>query len=309
MAKNEKKASAEKEPKTKGSKVTFVIGIVLCVILIPILIINCTLIINGFVTDRPPSVFGYTPLVVLTESMDPLIAEGDVIFAKDVDADDIKVGDVISFFDPASPDDAVLTHRVIAIETDEEGNRSAITAGDNNAKREYETDKIFASGTPDGSDERLQLEKAQIIEDANKPGYEYVVYGGQKDEDGKVTFEHRDVKELPLTNSEIIGIYSYTNIPAVGKVVMFMQSTWGWVICIAIPLLAFLAYELVSRKKKDNSKAKDMDALLAELEALKAAKAAAEGATTASENAEANEAAEAAENDSTNDADNVSTEE
>lgn len=309
MANKEKKAPVEKEPKTKGSKVTFAIGIVLCVILIPILIINCTLIINGFVTDRPPSVFGYTPLVVLTESMDPLIAEGDVIFAKDIDADDIKVGDVISFFDPASPDDAVLTHRVIAIETDEEGNRLAITAGDNNAKREYETDKVFASGASEGSDEKLKIEKAQIVKDEKKPGYEYVVYGGQKDEDGKVTFEHRDVKELPLTNSEIIGIYSYTNIPAVGKVVMFMQSTWGWVICIAIPLLAFLAYELISRKKKDNSKAKDMDALLAELEALKAAKAAAEGATTTSENAEATEAAEAAENDSTNDADNASTEE
>lgn len=310
MAKNEKKASAEKEPKTKGSKVTFVIGIVLCVILIPILIINCTLIINGFVTDRPPSVFGYTPLVVLTDSMDPLIAEGDVIFAKDVDADDIKVGDVISFFDPASPDDAVLTHRVIAIETDEEGNRSAITAGDFNANRDYERDKVLAKDTPEGSEEKLKLEKAHIVKDEKKPGYEYVVYGGGKDAEGKdIAFEHKDSKAVPLTDSEIIGIYSYTNVPAVGKVVMFMQGTWGWIICIAVPLLAFLAYELVTRKKKDKSKEKDMDALLAELEALKAAKAAAEGATTASENAEANEAAEAADNDSTNDADNASTEE
>jgi hypothetical protein len=60
---------------------------------------------------------------------------------------------------------------------------------------------------------------------------------------------------------------------------MFMQTTWGWVICIAVPLVLFLAYELISRKKSDKSKAKDMDALLAELEALKAAKAAADGAS------------------------------
>ena len=308
MANKEKKAPAEKEPKTKGSKVTFAIGIVLCVILIPILIINCTLIINGFVTDRPPSVFGYTPLVVLTDSMDPLIAEGDVILAKDVNPDDIKVGDVISFFDPASPDDAVLTHRVIAIETDEEGNRSAITAGDNNAKSDYNRDKILAKDAAEGSEEKLKIEKAQIVKDEKKPGYEYVVYGGQKDESGKVTFLHKDSKAVPLTDSEIIGIYSYTNVPAVGKVIMFMQSTWGWVICIAIPLIAFLAYELISRKKKDKSKEKDMDALLAELEALKAAKAAADG-TVAPENAEATEAAEAAENNSTDDADNAPTEE
>ena len=302
MANKEKKVSAEKEPKSKGSKVTFIIGIVLCVILVPILIINCTLIINGFVTDRPPSIFGYTPLVVLTDSMDPLIAEGDVIFAKDINPDDIKVGDVISFFDPASPDDAVLTHRVIAIETDEEGNRSAITAGDNNAKNDYNRDKALAKDTEEGSKEKLNLEKARIVEDEKKPGYEYVVYGGGKDAEGNdIPFLHKDSKPVALTEEEIIGIYSYSSVPAVGKVVMFMQGTWGWIICIAVPLLAFLAYELITRKKKDKSKEKDMDALLAELEALKAAKAAAEG-TSVSENAET-------ENDSSKDAEDAPKEE
>lgn len=309
MNKKEKKNSVEKESKTTGSRVTFIIGVVLCVILVPILIINCTLIINGFVTDRPPSIFGYTPLVVLTDSMDPLIAEGDVIFTKTVNPDEIKVGDVISFFDPASPDDAVLTHRVIAIETDEDGNRSAITAGDNNANRDYERDKILAKDTPEGSEEKLRLEKAQIVEDANKPGYEYVVYGGGKDAEGKeIPFEHRDSNPVPLTDKEIIGIYSYSGVPAVGKFVMFMQGTWGWIICIAVPLIAFLAYELITRKKKDKSKEKDMDALLAELEALKAAKAAAEG-TNVSTDAEANETAETAENDSSKDADDAPKEE
>lgn len=302
MANKEKKVSAEKETKSKGSKVTFIIGIVLCVILVPILIINCTLIINGFVTDRPPSIFGYTPLVVLTDSMDPLIAEGDVILTKDVNPDDIKVGDVISFFDPASPDDAVLTHRVIAIETDEEGNRLATTAGDNNAKSDYERDKMLAKDTAEGSEEKLKIEKAHIVKDENKPGYEYVVYGGGKDAEGKdIAFEHKDSKPVALTDEEIIGVYSYSSVPAVGKVVMFMQGTWGWIICIAVPLLALLTYELLTRKKKDKSKEKDMDALLAELEALKAAKAAAEG-TSVSENAEA-------ENDSSKDAEDAPKEE
>ena len=302
MANKEKKVSAEKETKSKGSKVTFIIGVVLCVILVPILIINCTLIINGFVTDRPPSIFGYTPLVVLTDSMDPLIAEGDVILTKDVNPDDIKVGDVISFFDPASPDDAVLTHRVIAIETDEEGNRSATTAGDNNAKNDYNRDKALAKDTEEGSKEKLNLEKARIVEDEKKPGYEYVVYGGGKDAEGNdIPFLHKDSKPVALTDEDIIGVYSYSGVPAVGKVVMFMQSTWGWIICIAVPLIAFLAYELVTRKKKDKSKEKDMDALLAELEALKAAKAAAEGMSV-SENAEA-------ESDSSKDAEDAPKEE
>ena len=273
MNKKEKKASVAKqdqEPKSTGSKVSLIIGIVLCVILVPILIINCSLIVVGFTQpDRPPSLFGLTPMIVLTDSMEPLINEGDIIIAKTCDPADIKEGDVISFFDPASPTDAILTHRVISV-YEEEGVRYANTAGDNNASSDYERDRLIAKNDKDDPDARLaEVEaKATIKTDATRPDYDYVVYEG-----------HKDSKPVELNDKEIVGTYSYTRLPLVGKVSMFMQTTWGWIICIAVPLVLFLAYELISRKKSDKNKAKDMDALLAELEALKAAKAAAEGAS------------------------------
>jgi signal peptidase len=216
--------------------------------------------------NKPRSFFGYTFLNVLTDGMEPLMKEADLIVVKKVDPNSIKVGDVISFFDPGSPTDAILTHRVISI-YEEDGVRYAITAGDNNANNDYQRDVNNAkkdTNDPDGRLAEVQ-NKATIMKDEKDPSYEYVVYKG-----------HRDSKAVALTEDEIVGAYIYTRIPVVGKISMFMQTTWGWVICIAVPLIAFIAFELISRKKKDKNKDKDMNALLAELEALKAAKAVAE---------------------------------
>jgi signal peptidase len=51
---------------------------------------------------------------------------------------------------------------------------------------------------------------------------------------------------------------------------MFMQSTPGLVVCVAVPLVLFIGYDMLRRRKYDKSKAQDMDALMAELEALRA---------------------------------------
>ena len=49
-----------------------IIGVVLCVILLPILIINCTLIVKGAINeDEVPALGGYAPLIVLSKSMEP----------------------------------------------------------------------------------------------------------------------------------------------------------------------------------------------------------------------------------------------
>lgn len=59
-------------------KIFNIAGIVLCVILIPILILNLTLIIKSYTNkDKVPSIGGYMPLIVLTDSMYPEIKSGD----------------------------------------------------------------------------------------------------------------------------------------------------------------------------------------------------------------------------------------
>ena len=126
-----------KSTKTTLSKKTIilnVIGIILCVILIPILFINCFLIVKGIANkNEVPSIGGNAPLIVLTGSMDPTIKAGDLIVTKKVDAKDVKVDDVISFFDPEGNGSSIVTHRVIGIEIDEtSGEIFFRTQGDNN---------------------------------------------------------------------------------------------------------------------------------------------------------------------------------
>ena len=61
-------------------------GLVLCIILIPMLIINCTLIIKSFVNkDEVPGIGGVMPFIVLSPSMEPDIMTGDIIFCKTID--------------------------------------------------------------------------------------------------------------------------------------------------------------------------------------------------------------------------------
>ena len=121
-----------KEKSSVTHKVLTIIGIVLCVILVPMLIINCTLIVKSYINqDAVPSIGGAVPLIVLTDSMYPKIEKGDLIIGRAEKAENIKVGDVISFFDPAGNGTTIVTHRVIEI-VEEDGQIAWKTQGDNN---------------------------------------------------------------------------------------------------------------------------------------------------------------------------------
>ena len=90
------------------------------------------LIIKSYVnTEEVPTIGGVCPLIVLTDSMLPEISSGDLIICKEIDAKDVKVNDVISFFDPAGNGSSVVTHRVIEI-VEEDGVTKWRTRGDNN---------------------------------------------------------------------------------------------------------------------------------------------------------------------------------
>ncbi|MCP1100914.1 signal peptidase [Aequitasia blattaphilus] len=117
---------------TMKHKFLTVIGTALCVLLIPILLINITLIIKSYTNpEEVPSVGGFVPMIVLTDSMYPQIHSGDLIVGKTIKAEDVKVEDVIIFFDPQSKDDAVVTHRVMEVKN-ENGKISFVTKGDAN---------------------------------------------------------------------------------------------------------------------------------------------------------------------------------
>lgn len=60
--------------------------------------------------EKIPSIFGFKTLTVLTGSMRPSIQPGDLLVAKEINPENIKVGDVITF---KRSKDFIVTHRVI----------------------------------------------------------------------------------------------------------------------------------------------------------------------------------------------------
>lgn len=121
-----------KAPSSVGHKVGTAIGTILCVILVPALIVNIALIIRSFTgSDKVPNLGGYFPLIILTDSMFPEIKGGDLIFCRTAEPEDIAVGDVISFFDPAGNGSSMVTHRVVEV-TQEDGSLAWKTQGDAN---------------------------------------------------------------------------------------------------------------------------------------------------------------------------------
>lgn len=121
-----------KEKTSAAHKALTIVGIILCVILVPILLINLTLIAKSYLSkDEVPNISGTTPLIVLTDSMYPVIESGDLIICKGAEAEEIQVGDIIAFFDPAGNGTTIVTHRVIEV-VEENGQLAWRTKGDNN---------------------------------------------------------------------------------------------------------------------------------------------------------------------------------
>lgn len=199
--------------KSTKQKILFIIGTILCIILLPILIINLTLIVKSYTNaDEVPSVGGYFPMIVLTDSMDPEIQSGDLIFCHTVEAEAVQVGDIISFYDPMGNGSTVVTHRVMEIK-DEGTGRSFITKGDNN-------------NTED---------------------------------------------QMPVQAEDVIGLYK-SRIAGAGNIAMFMQTTPGLIVCVILPIILLIGWDVLRRKKYEKARQQDTDALLAELEALRAMK-------------------------------------
>ena len=204
---------------TLGHRILTGVGIALCVVLVPMLIINCTLLIKGWTNkDEVPTLFGYAPMIVLTDSMvgdkEDSFNGGDLIFVKTVQAEEVKKGDVISFFDPAGNGTSITSHRVVDI-INEGGKISFKTKGDNN-------------NTED---------------------------------------------KLPVPAENLAGVYTGFKIVGAGRVAMFMQTPWGLIVCVVVPILLLIGWDAFRRARYNKKHEEEKDALLAELEELRNLKA------------------------------------
>ena len=78
-----------------------------------------------------PHVFGYRTMTMLTGSMAPGIEPGDVTVATPIDVTDVTEGMVITYHQPIG-EHALITHRVIAVDTALDGTVTVQTKGDAN---------------------------------------------------------------------------------------------------------------------------------------------------------------------------------
>lgn len=116
-----------------GHRLLTIVGAALCIILIPVLIINCTLIVKSFThKEQVPSIGGLFPMIILTDSMTPEFSSGDLIICQTAKAEDIQEGDIICFYDPAGNGTTTVTHRVTKVTADDSGALAWETKGDAN---------------------------------------------------------------------------------------------------------------------------------------------------------------------------------
>ena len=101
-------------------------------VMIVLLALLLVTIIGAKIKGKVPKVFGYSIIHIISNSMEPTIAENSYILIKEVDASDVKKRDIICFY---SPDPAIYgrpnTHRVISDPLVTEGSVTFETQGDN----------------------------------------------------------------------------------------------------------------------------------------------------------------------------------
>lgn len=79
-----------------------------------------------------PILTGSQSYSVLTNSMKPHYAPGTFLVVKPTSFNSLKIGDVVTYqIDSGRPE--VITHRVLSVGADQDGHRTLITKGDNNA--------------------------------------------------------------------------------------------------------------------------------------------------------------------------------
>lgn len=123
---------------TKGGVISAVIMGVVALILLPVLIINLTLIIKGGMGGTtPPDVFGIAPLAVTSGSMsgdrEDSFGKGALIFVDLLSADEknaLAEGDVVTCYQ--TDDGSYVTHRIVSVTRLDGVVTEVVTCGDAN---------------------------------------------------------------------------------------------------------------------------------------------------------------------------------
>lgn len=94
-------------------------------------LVAVVLVAAGFIV---PGLLGYERYVIVGESMSGTFERGSVAFERVVPADELEVGDVITYQPPADSGlTTLVTHRLVSVKDTHDGSRVFRTQGDANA--------------------------------------------------------------------------------------------------------------------------------------------------------------------------------
>ncbi|HNZ41461.1 MAG TPA: signal peptidase I [Clostridia bacterium] len=114
----------------KNARRIFTVVFSVLLVLLVLLVGN---IIYSQITHKVPAIFGYSVMNIIAGSMEPVIPKNTFILIKQVDPEQLQVGDVITFY---SSDPLIQglpnTHRIFDIVV-ENGQKFFVTKGDANA--------------------------------------------------------------------------------------------------------------------------------------------------------------------------------
>lgn len=123
-----------KSKKEKEKKRQDIINNVITFILIVLIIVCAYFFYQKFIQkENPINLFGYKSFVILTGSMEPNLMPGDMIFAKSSTKENLKVGDIITFWQ--NDTSTSTTHRIVDI-IEKDGKTYYQTKGDNNSSND-----------------------------------------------------------------------------------------------------------------------------------------------------------------------------
>lgn len=131
MKKTVKKQKKNKTIKTLG-KIIYILFFILVVLMLIVVILQRT-------TNNSVSLGGFRLFTIATGSMEPEYNVGDVLIAKEIAPEEIKVGDNIAYRGEVKAlKGKVITHQVIAIKKEEDGKYRLITKGISNTEEDPE---------------------------------------------------------------------------------------------------------------------------------------------------------------------------
>lgn len=272
---DEKTNNPKQKPKKKKSKLGKICSIISNVLIIPIIIITFLCAILTFTAkanNKVPSIFGMSIVTVLTNSMEPVHKVGDVLVIKQVNLNDIKVGDDLAFYGPTSTNNPlfvqeidgvkyskVILHRVVRIiyvdpaeigihsDDAEERIRLFVCKGINTSEPTYY--------------EVEEGEKGNYNKDAN--GEYFVQEGGPyqirlenlgnktEEELGKEDIDHSNMDTMQyITDDLVVGVYDKGISPAIGGFITFCGSTQGLLCLVIVPALILTIITIIGLTKE-----------------------------------------------------------